>query len=419
MILFLELVRIVYWFNPILILYSRAIRVNHEYMADNGVLRDSLDIKSYADKLLSFISYKRNIPLTSGFNHSLTKRRLLMITKPKSKSAIYGLRITLTLCMILVFFLFFSFKQVNTQSNESRTIYKDILDTLPIYNNSMRTDTVLRTKYIQTLNVIDKKIIFTASGYIKRDTINKIVQLVDNATVSFGEVSIKADSIVINTISKQIFAAGRLNKSGKIIGKPIFKEGNEEFEADEINYNLTTHKALIKNIKAQINLKLKDSGSIFNPSYHKQIDNINNNTSNQTEKPVVHQDSNSDEWWKSILQKRKIDIKQFNFKNTFNMGLNDTINDLWLEIGVSDSLSNRNIPFKNAIFISNGLGQTYWIMTSEYARHDLDNNKLVLKNGESVCYDLTNNNIMPSQSFSFKECRIDIKNNMMIVTSGK
>ena len=115
-IVFIELIKIFYWFNPILLFYNRAIRVNHEYLADNGVIRDYFDIKSYADKLLDFISCKKNVPLTSGFNQSLTKKRLIMMTKTKSKSIISGLRITLTLSLILVFLLTISFKQSKPQS---------------------------------------------------------------------------------------------------------------------------------------------------------------------------------------------------------------------------------------------------------------------------------------------------------------
>jgi hypothetical protein len=125
-----------------------------------------------------------------------------------------------------------------------------------------------------------------------------------------------------------------------------------------------------------------------------------------------------DGWWTPLLQKHEIDLNKFNFKNTFNMGVNQTIDNLWLEMGNSDSLNNRNIPLKNAIFISKGAGQTYWILTSEYARHDLDNNIVILKNGKSACYDFVYDNIIPTQSFTFMESRIDIKENMMITSSN-
>jgi uncharacterized protein (TIGR02145 family) len=114
-VIFIELIQIIYWFNPILILYNRSVRVNHEYLADNGVIQESFDINSYADKLINFISCKRNIPLTSCFNQSLTRKRLIMMTKPKSRNINDGLRITTTLCLVIVIFLILSCIPSNSQ----------------------------------------------------------------------------------------------------------------------------------------------------------------------------------------------------------------------------------------------------------------------------------------------------------------
>ena len=110
-IILIELVKILYWFNPVHVLYERAIRINHEYLADNGVINDNSDIKSYADKLLSFISCSSNMSLTSGSNNSFTKLRLMMMMKSRSGSFIYGARIAVTLCMGAIFFLIMSFKE--------------------------------------------------------------------------------------------------------------------------------------------------------------------------------------------------------------------------------------------------------------------------------------------------------------------
>jgi uncharacterized protein (TIGR02145 family) len=108
-IIFIELVQIIYWFNPILILYNRALRVNHEYLADKGVVQDSYDIKSYAENLISFIGCERNIPLTSGFKHSLTRKRLLMLTKSNPNKIIDSFRIFITINLAILSFLFLSF----------------------------------------------------------------------------------------------------------------------------------------------------------------------------------------------------------------------------------------------------------------------------------------------------------------------
>ena len=115
-----------------------------------------------------------------------------------------------------------------------------------------------------------------------------MVVLIDKAIVSFGEITIKADSIVFNKRTNQIYAIGRQNSSGTIIGKPIFKEGSKEFVADEITYNLKTRKTHVKNIKAQENINLKDSGSPVNSPAHNQIDKSNNDGSNTIKQDTIN-----------------------------------------------------------------------------------------------------------------------------------
>ena len=122
-------------------------------------------------------------------------------------------------------------------------------------------------------------------------------------------------------------------------------------------------------------------------------------------------------WWNPVFKKHNIDLEKFNFKNTFDMGMNDTINNLCLEMGNSDSLNCRKIPYKDAILISKGAGQTYWIITSEFARHDLDNNILMLRNGQMSYYDFISKNVIPSDTSSFQEMIIDIRMNRIEASS--
>jgi hypothetical protein len=109
-------VQIIYWFNPILVLYNRAVRVNHEYLADNGVIQVSSDIKSYAENLINFISCNRSIPLTSGFNQSLTRKRLLMLTKADANKLVDRFRIFITINLVAFSFLFLSFYPSNSNN---------------------------------------------------------------------------------------------------------------------------------------------------------------------------------------------------------------------------------------------------------------------------------------------------------------
>jgi beta-lactamase regulating signal transducer with metallopeptidase domain len=287
-IIFMELIQSFYWFNPILIFYNKAARVNHEYLADNSVLSNSNDVKSYADILLNFISCNRNIPLTSGFNQSLTRKRLNMMVQPKSKGMISKVRVIITLGLVLILTLILSFKQAKPLPITPMTIYKGVIDTLLIDKDSLKTKKKILNLIPQSTNVVDENVTYTASGYIKRDTINKMIVLIDNAIVSFGEITIKADSIVFDKRTNQIYAIGRQNSSGTIIGKPIFKEGFREFVADELTYNLKTRKTHVKNIKAQEDIKLKDNGSPFNSPTQNQIDKSKHYGSNAIKQDTIN-----------------------------------------------------------------------------------------------------------------------------------
>ena len=59
--------------------------------------------------LINYISCKRNVPLTSGFNPSMTRKRLIMLTKSKSRMINYGARIFVTINLTAALFLLMSF----------------------------------------------------------------------------------------------------------------------------------------------------------------------------------------------------------------------------------------------------------------------------------------------------------------------
>ena len=96
-----------------------------------------------------------------------------------------------------------------------------------IQKDSVRTDTVLLKVRKPSANGIESKITYKAAELIKRDIINKRFILVKNAVINYGDLEIKADSIVINMNTNLLFAIGRKDTTGKVIGKPAFKEGTQ------------------------------------------------------------------------------------------------------------------------------------------------------------------------------------------------
>ncbi|RZJ64064.1 MAG: M56 family metallopeptidase, partial [Flavobacterium sp.] len=84
-ILFIELLRTVMWFNPLLYFYKRAIRLNHEFLADDSTIDHHLDITSYQSLLLAKLTPVSVSSLASSINFGTTKKRFIMMTKTTNK----------------------------------------------------------------------------------------------------------------------------------------------------------------------------------------------------------------------------------------------------------------------------------------------------------------------------------------------
>ncbi|HBQ59186.1 MAG TPA: hypothetical protein DD671_06065, partial [Balneolaceae bacterium] len=84
-ILFVECLKIIFWFNPLLYLYKHLIAQNHEYLADQEVISKGTGIQHYQRMLLKTMEEKTRYSLASSLNFSLTKRRLQMMTQSRTK----------------------------------------------------------------------------------------------------------------------------------------------------------------------------------------------------------------------------------------------------------------------------------------------------------------------------------------------
>jgi hypothetical protein len=85
-ILFIELLKTIFWFNPIFIFYKKAIQLNHEFLADEKVVTSYNNVPFYQSLLLSKANENQTFYLASNLNYLITKKRLLMMTKTTSKN---------------------------------------------------------------------------------------------------------------------------------------------------------------------------------------------------------------------------------------------------------------------------------------------------------------------------------------------
>jgi len=88
-ILFIELLQIVFWFNPLLYFIKKDIKLNHEFLADEAVLKQGIDSSTYQNTLLQFTSNANEIPLAHAINYSLIKKRFTIMKTQTSKKAVW------------------------------------------------------------------------------------------------------------------------------------------------------------------------------------------------------------------------------------------------------------------------------------------------------------------------------------------
>ena len=84
-ILFAELALIFQWFNPFAWLYRKAVEDNLEFLTDNDLLKDeAIDASSYKMSLVKVSAPHFPISLTTNYNQSILKRRIIMMNAKKS-----------------------------------------------------------------------------------------------------------------------------------------------------------------------------------------------------------------------------------------------------------------------------------------------------------------------------------------------
>ncbi|MEM8520485.1 M56 family metallopeptidase [Flavobacterium sp. PL12] len=83
-ILFIESLKVLFWFNPIFIFYKKAIQLNHEFLADEKVVKSYNNVPFYQNLLISKANANETYYLASNLNYSVTKKRLIMMTTTTS-----------------------------------------------------------------------------------------------------------------------------------------------------------------------------------------------------------------------------------------------------------------------------------------------------------------------------------------------
>lgn len=204
-----ELIQIVFWFNPLLIFYKRSIQLNHEFLADQSAVKHHKDIKNYSTLLINNSMGFYQPELSSSFNHSLIKKRILMMSKPFSKKTAIG-RIFLLLPILALCVYLFNNKLVAKPTSTKNSSFTEVI-TNPI---------TVQTPGLLTVSIVGDDFIING----EKANLNQFAKILDAVTSkwtkdNFNEVQIEVtgfngDEKLRRSLNREFSKSSFSKKSG-------------------------------------------------------------------------------------------------------------------------------------------------------------------------------------------------------------
>ena len=94
---------------------------------------------------------------------------------------------------------------------------------------------------------IDARITYTSQDSMVI-TGNGVAHMYGSGELQYKSMGLKAEYIRVNMDSSMLYAQGVMDTiENEWVGKPVFSEGNDSYETEQIRFNLKTQKALIRN----------------------------------------------------------------------------------------------------------------------------------------------------------------------------
>lgn len=149
-VFFVEILHVLFWWNPLIYLYKRELRQLHEYLADAMVLTDT-NQKIYGQILLGQSESGLEIALTHQFFNSHLKQRIMMMYKQKSKRpAMIKYLVALPVILILAI-TFSSYLDIDSNEDWAKNMEQrfKLYEIQPAYGNN------IQSIFIRTADLLD------------------------------------------------------------------------------------------------------------------------------------------------------------------------------------------------------------------------------------------------------------------------
>jgi lipopolysaccharide assembly outer membrane protein LptD (OstA) len=95
---------------------------------------------------------------------------------------------------------------------------------------------------------LDAKVDYKAIDSTLFDLVNKKVFLYGDAEINYNDINLKAAYIEINFEKNEVYATGMPDSTGKMVGIPVFKQGDQSFKSQVMRYNFRSKKGFISKV---------------------------------------------------------------------------------------------------------------------------------------------------------------------------
>jgi beta-lactamase regulating signal transducer with metallopeptidase domain len=133
-IIFIELFQILFWFNPLIYLLKNSIKLNHEFLADQEVIKKGVALSKYQQILLAFSSNALEPQLATAINYSSIKKRFTVMKTSSSKTGIWLRSIVLLPIIALLIFSFSTKKiieeEIKSDSKITNVVQQELIPTI-------------------------------------------------------------------------------------------------------------------------------------------------------------------------------------------------------------------------------------------------------------------------------------------------
>jgi len=202
-IIFIELVQVVMWFNPLIYFFKSSIKLNHEFLADNAVIKREQDHSQYQNTILSYLSNEtyQSVGIANAINYSSIKKRFTVMKTSTSKKSFVLRSFLLLPLTALLLFGFSEHRQIERESSFDQIIEMDLLENgkVALGNKHFQFNEIpkiLRQNYLQNYDAKETKVEINSLQPLHYNTITHVSQTI--RTTGIDAIEIFAEEVVMD-----------------------------------------------------------------------------------------------------------------------------------------------------------------------------------------------------------------------------